>query len=65
MKNLLTPKQLSEILQVKLSTVYKWAHYGYIPSLKIGNSIRFREQKVEEWLRKRQRKGRGAYKIDI
>lgn len=64
MQNLLTPKQLSELLQVKLSTVYKWAHYEYIPCIKIGALIRFKEQKVEEWLKKRERKGRMSYRLE-
>ena len=63
MEKLLTPEQLSELLQIKISTVYKWAHYGYVPMVKIGPLIRFKESKVEEWLRKRERKGRLSYKI--
>lgn len=65
MKNLLTPKQLSELLQVKPSTVYKWVHYGYIPCVKLGTFIRFREKKVEEWLKKRERRGRHSYRIVV
>ena len=65
MDKLLTPKQLSELLQVKPSTVYKWAHYRFIPYVKLETSIRFREKRVEEWLKKRERKGRGAYRIPI
>ena len=65
MQKLLTPKELSQLLQVKLSTVYKWAHYGYVPCVKIGNLIKFREQKVEEWLKKRERKGRKSCRIYI
>ena len=63
MQKLLTHKELSELLQVKLSTVYKWVNYEYIPFVRIGSLIRFKEQKVEEWLRKRARKGRDAYKM--
>jgi len=65
MQKLLTPKELSELLQIKPSTVYKWVNYEYSPSVKIGNFVRFKEQKIERWLRKRARKGRNAYKIDI
>ena len=63
MDRLLTPKQLSKLLQVKQSTVYKWVHYGYIPSVKIGCLIQFKEKKVEEWLRKREKRGRISYRI--
>lgn len=65
MDKLLTAKQLSELLQVGLPTVYKWAHYGYIPYMKLGTSIRFKEKKIEEWLKKRERRGRAAYKISL
>ncbi|MFC1666989.1 helix-turn-helix transcriptional regulator [Candidatus Omnitrophota bacterium] len=63
MQNLITPQQLSDLLQVRLSTIYKWVHYGYVPCIKIGGLVRFKENKVEEWLRKRTRKGRDAYKM--
>jgi len=63
MDKLLTPKELSELLQVKPSTVYKWVHYRYIPHVKLGTAIRFRVAKIEEWLKKRERKGRNSYKI--
>jgi len=65
MQKLLTPKELSELLQIKPSTVYKWVNYEYIPCVRIGSLIRFKEQKVEEWLRKRARKGRKTYKITL
>jgi len=62
-EKLLTPKELSLLLQVKQSTVYKWAHYGYVPMVKLGSLIRFKESKIEEWLGKRQRKGRHSYAL--
>ena len=61
-ERLLTPQQLSDLLQVKLSTVYKWAHYRYVPCVKLGSLVRFKSGKIEEWIKKRERKGRGAYK---
>jgi len=64
-EKLLTPKQLSELLQVKLSTVYKWVHYGYVPHIKIGDLIRFRERKLRVWLNHREQKGRTRYKLTI
>lgn len=63
MNKLLTPQQLSELLQIKPSTVYKWVHYGFIPSVKIGSCIRFKEKRIEKWLKNRERKGRKSYKI--
>ena len=65
MEKLLTPEQLSLLLQVKVSTVYKWAHYGYVPKVKLGSLIRFKESKIEEWLKKREKDGRIPYKISV
>lgn len=65
MEKLLTPQRLSDILQIKLSTVYKWVHYNYVPFIKLGFLIRFKEKKVEEWLKKRERKGRSSYGLKI
>ncbi|MDP8259640.1 MAG: helix-turn-helix domain-containing protein [Candidatus Gygaella obscura] len=63
MDKLLTPKQLSELLQIKLSTVYKWSHYGYVPYVRIGDLVRFKEKRIKEWLKKRERKGRKSLRI--
>jgi len=65
MEKLLTSKQLSELLQVKPSTVYKWVHYNYVPHVKVGALVRFKEKKVEEWLKKREHKGRRSYRMNI
>lgn len=64
MDQLSTPKQLSERLQVNLSTIYKWVHYKYVPCVKMGDLIRFREKKIDEWVDKRSRKGRLVYRMD-
>ncbi|MFH1094530.1 MAG: helix-turn-helix domain-containing protein [Candidatus Omnitrophota bacterium] len=65
MEKLLIAQELSDILQVKLSTIRKWCHYGYVPYLRIGGFARFKEKKIEEWLKKRERQGRTAYKKGI
>lgn len=65
MDNLLTPQQLSELLHIKLATVYKWVHYGYVPHVKLGSLVRFNEKRIENWLRKKERRGRKSYKISM
>ena len=55
---LLTINQLSEVIQIKVPTIYRWVHEGYIPHLKINHLIRFKETEVAEWLEKKNRKGR-------
>jgi excisionase family DNA binding protein len=58
MKRLLTPEQLAEWLSVKVSTVYQWTHTGYVPFVKVGRLVRFNQDDVERWLKKRSHKGR-------
>ena len=55
---LLTIKQLSEIIQVKVPTIYRWVHEDYIPYLKINHLVRFKESEVAEWIEKKNHKGR-------
>ncbi len=51
MEILLTPEQLSEALQVPISTLYKWRASGVGPqSIKVGKYIRYRPAAVEAYL---------------
>lgn len=52
---LLTPEQVAEMLQVKLSTLYSWTHQRRIPHLKVGRLVRFTQSDLEEWLQGKQR----------
>ncbi|MCK5494246.1 MAG: helix-turn-helix domain-containing protein [Candidatus Omnitrophica bacterium] len=61
MEKLLTAQELSEYLKVKLSTIRKWCHYDYVPFLRLGGFVRFEEKKIDQWIRKRARKGRASY----
>ncbi len=67
-EQLLTPKQLSEWLQIKLSTIYKWSHSGYIPCIKLGGqnrgSLRFSRGDILPWLKRRTRRGRSTYRLE-
>lgn len=63
-EELLTPKEIAEKLGVKKSTIYLWSHTGYIPTVKIGNLIRFRRSSIERWLDKKEKKGRYSRKPD-
>ena len=62
MERFLTPKQLSELLQVDQSTVYLWTHTEFIPHYKLGRSVRFLEVDVQAWLQKRRQSGRVTLK---
>ncbi len=43
--------ELSEMVGLAQSTLYKYACERKIPYFKIGNSIRFSIEDIEEWLR--------------
>jgi excisionase family DNA binding protein len=58
MEKLLTADELSEILKVSTSTIYRWVHYEYIPHFKLGGAVRFRQNAVEKWLKERETEGR-------
>jgi excisionase family DNA binding protein len=49
-ENLLTVKELAEILRVNPMTVYRMAQNGTIPALKINSNWRFLETSIKEWL---------------
>jgi excisionase family DNA binding protein len=50
MAELLTTKQLQEILQVDRTTIYRMAESGRIPAIKVGNQWRFPRHQIEAWL---------------
>lgn len=50
MSELLTTKQLTEILQVDRTTIYRMADQGRIPGIKVGNQWRFPRNQIEAWL---------------
>ena len=47
---LLEAKDVAEMLNVKLTTVYTWALEGYLPAFKFGKLVRFRRNDVLEWI---------------
>lgn len=49
MEKLLTPEQVCERYSIKRSTLYQWTARNFIPHLKIGGLIRFKEEILEKW----------------
>jgi excisionase family DNA binding protein len=45
----LTVKEVCELLQVHPSTLYKLVRQGSIPSFRVGTEWRFREDVIERW----------------
>jgi excisionase family DNA binding protein len=65
METLLTAEQLSDLLKVQLSTIYQWTHTGFVPYVKVGRLIRFRESAIKNWLAKRENRGRSRRKTRV
>ncbi len=65
MKKLLTVDELSDMLGVSRSTLYRWVHYEFIPHIKLGNAVRFDEEAVWRWLKNRENPGRLTLAPDV
>jgi len=48
---LVTIKEVSEYLAVKVSTIYSWVHNGTIPFHKLNGLIRFDMEELENWVK--------------
>jgi excisionase family DNA binding protein len=62
---LLTIKQLSQLIEFSPKTIYQWTHAGFIPHYKFRKGLRFREADIEEWLKRRRKKGRSSFRIEM
>ena len=51
MKNLLTIENLAESWQVTTRTIHNYKNHEGLPYKKLGNSIRFDPDEVDEWLK--------------
>jgi excisionase family DNA binding protein len=49
--NILTTKELSEILKIKPKTLYQWAALGQIPCFKLNGAVRFNLDDVLQWVK--------------
>ncbi len=54
MNDLLTVKQLQELLQVDRVTIYRMLSDGRLPGFKVGGQWRFSSQAIDDWLAERQ-----------
>jgi len=50
MEKLLTARQVSDLLEVKVDTVYDWVSRGLIPYVKLGRLVRFKKQELFRWV---------------
>lgn len=56
---------MAEYLGAKVSTIYQWTHIGFIPHMKLGRFVRFRETDVIKWLESKSIEGRIRKEIEI
>lgn len=57
-KYTLTVSNLAEFFSVSNRTVYTWMEANGLPFVKIGGSVRFNQEDIEEWI-KEQNKTKG------
>jgi excisionase family DNA binding protein len=50
---LLTVRELAEYVRVNPFTVYRWVEQNRIPHLRVGRTLRFRLQDIDEFMRER------------
>jgi excisionase family DNA binding protein len=62
MEKLMTARQVAELLEVNLSTIYHWVHIGLIPYVKLGKCVRFKKSELFRWIDKNLRKERISFK---
>ncbi len=65
MNKLLTPEEVAMLLGVKLSTIYQWTHQGFIPHVKLGKFVRFKEKDIWKWIEIRTDPGRKSRKVGL
>lgn len=47
---LISVKELSQVLNIKASTIYQWAELKQIPYIKLNGSVRFDLGDIQKWI---------------
>jgi excisionase family DNA binding protein len=61
----ITAEQLSQIIQYSKRTIYEWVCIDFIPHYKLPKGIRFKITEIEAWMKKKRKKGRLHFKLEI
>jgi excisionase family DNA binding protein len=61
MENLISIRKAAEILDIDVSTIYRYIHEGKIPVYKMGNLVKFRESELSAWVDERLNKPTAKY----
>ncbi|MCK5506280.1 MAG: helix-turn-helix domain-containing protein [Thermodesulfovibrionia bacterium] len=54
--NILTVKELSELVKIKEKTIYYLVSQGSIPHYRIGKLVRFKQDEIERWMESKKAK---------
>ena len=60
---ILTIKEICDLLQVHPSTIYKMVKQGKIPSFRVGADWRFRKDLIERWMAEKSTAARQVRKV--
>ena len=52
-EQLLTVREVAELLRINEKTVYEWARRGTLPCFRVGNRLRFDPHDITRWLASR------------
>ena len=61
---LLNVQEVAKLIGVRPSTIYQWTHQEYIPHIKIGKLVRFKQEEIEKWFCKNSCGGRESLRIN-
>ena len=59
---ILTIRELAELLKINEKTAYKLALAGKIPGFKVGGSWRFERQEIAKWIKRKVEEQKGGEK---
>ncbi len=65
MEKLLSINEVADYLGVTPRTVRGYVTIKYIPYVKVGGNIRFKESKIDKWVEKKETRGRNTYKLPV
>ena len=54
----ITIEELSEKLNIKKATLYKWVQQGKLPAVKFCSLWRLKRKDIESWIEEQEEKGR-------
>ena len=61
MQKLMNVKEVAEYLGVAVPTIYGWTHRNFIPHHKLSNLVKFRKEKIDEWVAQTSEKKKASF----